>query len=79
MTVSFALSFRSPRFRSKQLSLFLISVACLLLPIAVQAQVTFNGVQPNVNMGSQAVGSPSATVPCLSRLQQARQWAASPC
>ena len=61
MTVSFALSFRSPRFRSKQLSLFLISVACLLLPIAVQAQVTFNGVQPNVNMGSQAVGSPSAT------------------
>ena len=63
MTVPFALSFRSPRFRSKQLSLFLIALACLLLPIATQAQVTFTGAHKSVNMGSQAVGSPSATTP----------------
>jgi large repetitive protein len=62
MTLPFAISFRSPWFRPKQHGLSLIALACLLLPIAAQAQVTFNGVQPNVNMGSQAVGSHSAAV-----------------
>jgi sugar lactone lactonase YvrE len=62
MTVPFAPFIFSPRFRSKPLGLFLIALGCLLLPNAAQAQVTFNGVHSNVNMGSQAVGSPSAAV-----------------
>lgn len=58
----FTFSFCSPRFRRMQLSLFLIAWAGLLLPTAGQAQVTFNGLKSSVNIGSQAVGSPSATV-----------------
>jgi len=63
MIQPFAFSFCPRRFRRIPLSLFVLALACLLLPIAVRAQVTFNGVQPSVNIGSQAVGSPSATVP----------------
>jgi sugar lactone lactonase YvrE len=59
MTLPFALSLCPTR--QRQLSLLVPALACLLLPIAARAQVTFNGVQPRVNMGSQAVGSPSAT------------------
>jgi sugar lactone lactonase YvrE len=57
-------SFRPPRFRRIRLSLFLLPLACLLLPNAVRAQVTFNGVkgQQSVNFGSQAIGSRSATI-----------------
>ena len=60
MTPSLALSF-CPRFRRMPLSLFLLALACLLLPMAAWTQVTFNGGQ-SVNIGSQAVGSTSATV-----------------
>ncbi len=47
-----------PRFRRMQIRWFLAGLVCLLLPVAAQAQVTFTG--SNVNIGSQAVGSPSA-------------------
>ncbi len=60
MVPSFALSF-CPRLRRTQLSLFLLALACLLLPIAAWAQVTFDGGQ-SLNIGSQAVGSASASV-----------------
>lgn len=45
----------------RQLSSFLIVLSWLLLPITAQAQVTFNG-STSVNLGSQRVGSRSATV-----------------
>ncbi|MGO8772768.1 MAG: hypothetical protein ACLQHT_00725 [Terracidiphilus sp.] len=61
MTEPFALSFCSPRFRRMQFSLFFLALSYLLLPIAARAQVTFTGVHKSVNIGSQAVGSPSAT------------------
>jgi streptogramin lyase len=64
MTAPYALSYRTPRFR-RMLNLFLPALACALLPVAAQAQVTFNGTKPNVNnvnMGSQAVGASSAAV-----------------
>jgi sugar lactone lactonase YvrE len=57
----FALSFCPQRFRRIQLSFFLFALTCPLLPIVAQAQVTFNG-STSVNLGSQAVGSRSATV-----------------
>ena len=63
MTQFLALSFCPLRFRRMQLSLFPRALACLLLPIAAQAQVTFTGAHKSVNIGSQAVGSPSATIP----------------
>lgn len=53
--------FFPPRFRRMQIRWFLPTLACLLLPVAAQAQVSFNGPQ-NVNVGSQAVGSASAKV-----------------
>lgn len=61
MTQLFVLSFCPPRFRRMQLSLFLLALACLL-PIAARAQVTFTGAHKYVNIGSQAVGSPSGTI-----------------
>lgn len=62
MTPTFALSFSQPRSQRMQLNLFPLALACLLLPIAARAQVTFNGPHRSVNVGSQAVGSPSATI-----------------
>ncbi len=62
MKSHFAFSFCPPRFRRMQPSLFLPALACLLLPIAARAQVSFTGVHKNVNVGSQAVGSPSTTI-----------------
>jgi len=58
----FVLSFCPLRFRRLQLSLFLLGLVCLLLPVAAPAQVTFTGVNKSVNIGSQAVGSPSGTI-----------------
>ena len=60
MMPSLALSF-CPRFRRMPLSLFLLALACLLLPMTAWTQVTFDGGQ-SVNIGSQAVGSTSAAV-----------------
>lgn len=64
MLTRFSTSFRPPRFRRIHLSLFLLPLACLLLPIAAGAQVTFNGVkgQQSVSFGSHAIGSTSATI-----------------
>jgi sugar lactone lactonase YvrE len=64
MLTRFFTSFGSPRFRRIHLSLFLLPLACLLLPIGASAQVTFNGVlgQQYVNFHSEAVGSRSATI-----------------
>ena len=62
MTPTFALSFCQPRFQRVQLNLFRLTLACLLLPIAARAQVTFNGPHRSVDVGAQAVGSPSATI-----------------
>jgi hypothetical protein len=62
MTSSIALPLYPLRFRRMQLGSFLLALACLLSPIVVQAQVNFNGKQPSVNVGSQPVGSSSATV-----------------
>jgi len=53
-------SFCPLRFRRMQLCLSLLTLACLLLPIAARAEVAFTGTHKNV--GSQAVGSSSATV-----------------
>jgi sugar lactone lactonase YvrE len=50
------------RSRRMQLGSFLLALTCVLSPIAALAQVSFNGKQPSVNIGSQAVGSASATV-----------------
>jgi large repetitive protein len=60
MMLSFAVSF-GPRLRRMQLSLLLLALTCLVLPVAVQAQVTFDG-RRSVNAGSEAVGSTSAVV-----------------
>jgi sugar lactone lactonase YvrE len=62
MIPAFALSFCPARFRRMQLCLFLLALACLLLPIPARAQVTFTGPQPSVNFGSQPVRSPSAPI-----------------
>ena len=62
MITAFALSFCPARFRRMQLCLFLLALACLLLPIPARAQVTFTGPQPSVNFGSQPVRSPSAPI-----------------
>lgn len=53
--------FYPSRLRRILFSLFVPSVACLLLPAGANGQVTFNGSTPSVNLGSQAVGSTSAT------------------
>ena len=64
MLTHLSTSFRPLRFRRIHLSLFLLPLACLLLPNAAAAQVTFNGVkgQQSVNFNSQTVGSTSATI-----------------
>jgi large repetitive protein len=56
-TLTFSLS----QLRRMQFSLFAIGMACLL-PVVARAGVTFDGAHPSVNFGSQAVGSPRATV-----------------
>jgi large repetitive protein len=48
--------------RRLQSSFRLLLVASVLLPIALRAQVTFDGNRQNVNVGSQAVGSTSLTI-----------------
>ena len=62
MTTRLVLDFWLSQFRRVQLSLFLLALCCGLLPVAVSAKVTFAGVNRRVNLGSHAVGSPSATV-----------------
>jgi len=63
MTTRLAFSFRYSQFRRVKHSwFFVVALCCVLLPIAVPAQVTFTGAHRSVNIGSQAVGSPSATV-----------------
>jgi streptogramin lyase len=62
MTPSIALPSYPLRFRRMQLVSFLLALACLLSSIAARAQVSFNGKQPSVNIGSQAVGSASIAV-----------------
>lgn len=62
MTPSIALPSFPLRFRRIELGSFLLALACLLSPVAAHAQVNFNGNQPSVNIGSQPVGSASATV-----------------
>jgi hypothetical protein len=62
MTPSFAPPLCPLRFGWLQRSLFRLALACLLSPIAAQAQVSFTGPEPSVNIGSQAVGSSSTTV-----------------
>jgi sugar lactone lactonase YvrE len=62
MTAPFAPSRRAPRFW-RMLNFFPLALACALLPVTSQAQVTFKGTKPNVtsvNLGSQAVGASSA-------------------
>jgi hypothetical protein len=49
------------RVRKAQLSFILTGLAYLFAPMTARAQVTFTGPQPFVNLGSQAVGSSSAT------------------
>jgi sugar lactone lactonase YvrE len=62
MTTRIAFSFCRFQFRRVQLSLFFMALCCGPLPIAALAKVTFTGVNRRVNLGSQAVGSPSTTV-----------------
>jgi hypothetical protein len=47
------------RLQRLQLSLFLLTLACLVFPAGASAQVTYTG-SGAVNFGSQAIGSPSA-------------------
>jgi large repetitive protein len=61
MTSDFAICFRSPRSRAVRLSLILIGLAYILLPMVALAQVIFTGSRASVNLGSQTVGSRSAT------------------
>ena len=63
MLALLSISFRPRRFRQIH-RLFLLPLACLLLPNAARAQVTFNGVaaQQFANFGSQAIGSRSAAI-----------------
>ena len=56
-----SVAFFSRLFRREQLSLF-PAVACLLLPLAAWAQVTYTGPHKSVGVGSQPVGSPSGTI-----------------
>ena len=62
MTIRFAFSFGYSQFRRVKRIWFCAALCCVILPIAVGAQVTFTGAHRSVNIGSQAVGSPSATV-----------------
>jgi sugar lactone lactonase YvrE len=62
MTPTLALSFCSPRLDRIRLNLFLLALAFLFLPITAPAQVSFTGPQRSVKIGSQALGSASATV-----------------
>jgi large repetitive protein len=65
MLARYSVSTQPQRFPETNLKLFLpLVAACLLLPIAAGAQVTFNGVkgQQSVNFGSEAVGSRGATI-----------------
>jgi sugar lactone lactonase YvrE len=58
-TTSFVFSCGTPRFR-RMLNLLPLALGCLLLPLAAQAQVSFKGSQPNVNMGSEGIGESAA-------------------
>jgi sugar lactone lactonase YvrE len=62
MTPSIALSSCPLPFPRMQPGSLLLALACLLTPIVARAQVSFSGKQPSVNIGSQPVGSASATV-----------------
>jgi sugar lactone lactonase YvrE len=57
MTLSQTLPFS----QLQRMHFHLVVMACLL-SVPARAQVTFDGLQPSVNLGSQAVGSRSATV-----------------
>jgi sugar lactone lactonase YvrE len=56
--MTYSLSFFALQFRRMTLGMNFL-IASLLLPMAAQAQVTFSGAQPSVNVGSQAVGTTS--------------------
>jgi sugar lactone lactonase YvrE len=58
----FSLSRCPAQLRLVQLGLRLLASACLLLPIAARAQVSFTGNGSSVNLASQPVGSASAAV-----------------
>jgi sugar lactone lactonase YvrE len=62
MMSTFALAFCLSMFRRIASSLLLSALTCTLLLVAAPAQVTFTGAKPNVNIGSQKIGSTSATV-----------------
>jgi sugar lactone lactonase YvrE len=62
MMPSIALCTCQLRSRRMQPGSFLLAVVCLFSSIVARAQVTFNGNHPSVNIGSQALGSASATV-----------------
>ncbi len=57
-----SISFCAAQLRPAQLGLRPLASACLLLPIAARAQVSFTGKGSSVNLASQPVGSASAAV-----------------
>jgi large repetitive protein len=61
MTKAFALAFSRSRFRRIEVSLFVLALASLPVPSAAE-RVSFRGTHRSVNLGSQAVGSPSAAI-----------------
>jgi len=61
MTPTLVLSSRTNRRQRVHHRWMAAALACFLPTIAAQAQVTFTGARPNINLGSQPVGSRSVT------------------